>query len=277
MTLNLADRIGSAEADAYARDGVVCLRGVISQTWIEQMRAAATCAMANPGPHAEQYEATDDGGRFFGDLDVWQREPVFERFMRDGPAAEIAGRVMGSAQTNFFYDQLLVKEPGAAARTPWHQDQPYWAVKGREVCSVWIPMDEVARETNLEFVRGSHDWPEYNPRHFIDDTPYADTGLPELPDIEADRAAYDIFSCEIEPGDCFVFNGMTVHGAGGNASTTTRRRALTLRWTGDDVRFWRGAGEVGYPVTDPGLSNGDKMTCAAYPLIWQRSPETVET
>ena len=51
-------------------------------------------------------------------------------------AARICGEVVGSSTARFFYDQLLVKEVGCADRTPWHQDQPYWAVKGRQVCSI---------------------------------------------------------------------------------------------------------------------------------------------
>src|SRR3546814_7685428 len=87
---------------------------------------------------------------------------------------------MESTKVNFFYDQLLVKEPGTAERTPWHQDQPYWAVAGRQVCSLWVPFDPVPEETCVEYVAGSHDWPEFSPYHFADGTPYANTGLPPL-------------------------------------------------------------------------------------------------
>jgi hypothetical protein len=45
---------------------------------------------------------------------------------------------MGSSAVNFFYDQLFVKEPGTTERTPWHQDQPYWALQGSQICSVWV-------------------------------------------------------------------------------------------------------------------------------------------
>ena len=76
----------------------------------------------------------------------------------NSPAAEIAGRIMESSTATFLYDQMLVKEPGSQQRTPWHQDQPYWAVSGFQVCSIWMPLDPVPREVSLEFVRGSHRW-----------------------------------------------------------------------------------------------------------------------
>ena len=169
---------------------------------------------------------------------------------------------------NFFYDQLLVKEPGTSERTPWHQDQPYWAVAGRQVCSLWVPFDPVAEDTCVEYVAGSHSWPEFSPYHFADGTLYADTGLPPLPDIERERDRHRILRFALEPGDCLVFQAMIVHGAPGNRSAN-RRRALATRWTGDDARYCVRPGEVGFPTADPGLAHGNVMDCEMFPVIWQ--------
>jgi len=253
---------------AYDRDGAVCLRGVFPAAWIDFMREGVERAMAAPGPLAEEYER-HGSGRFFGDLDVWKRHAHFRRFVMESPAAEVAGRIMGASRVNFFYDQLLVKEPGTAARTPWHQDQPYWAVAGRQVASVWLPLDPVDIETSPEFVAGSHAWPAFSPYHFVDGTPYRDTGLPPLPDIEAERSRHRILRFAMEPGDCLVFQAMIVHGAPPNRSMR-RRRALATRWTGDDAHYCIRRGEVAIPTSDPGLEHGDPMTCEDFPLVWQR-------
>jgi len=124
---------------------VVCLRGRFSQQWLDFVAAAIDQAMARPGPHAEEYTPRGGAGRFFGDLELFHRLPAFRRFAMQSPAARIAGEAMGSTRVNFFYDQVLVKEPGTAERTPWHQDQPYWAVSGRQVCSVWLALDPVPK------------------------------------------------------------------------------------------------------------------------------------
>ena len=250
----------------YEADGVVCLRGVMPLAWIDLLREAVEVAMAHPGPHAEEY--AKGAGRFFGDLDLWQRHAPFRRFVMESPAAEIAGRIMGASKVNFFYDQLLVKEPGTVERTPWHQDQPYWAVAGRQVCSIWPPLDPVAQETCVEYVAGSHAWPAFSPYHFADGRPYADTGLPPLPDIEAERDKHRIVSFAMEPGDCLVFQAMIVHGAPANRSAN-RRRALATRWTGDDARYCLRAGEVAIPTSDPGLRHGDVMDCDLFPVVWR--------
>ena len=244
------------------------LPGVVDLGWVESLRAAVDEAMADPGPLAESYGGAEGG--FFGDLDLWRRHAGFRAYVLGSPAAEIAGQTMGADRVNFFYDQLLVKEPGGLAKTPWHQDQPYWAVSGRQVSSIWLPLDPVGRESAVQYVRGSHRWPAHNPHHFIDDTPYEDTGLPELPNIDANPGQYEILSWEAGPGDCIVSQAMIVHGAPGNQSLSERRRALATRWTGDDARFVRRKGEVAIPTTDPGLAHGARMDCEAFPLVWQR-------
>ena len=44
-----------AEIEAYRTDGVVCLRDVIDQDWIERLREGVAADMAAPGPHVEIY------------------------------------------------------------------------------------------------------------------------------------------------------------------------------------------------------------------------------
>ena len=260
--------VTGTEREAYERDGVVCLRAIFPADWLAFLADAIEQAMARPGPHAEEYASKAGSGRFFGDLELSERLPSFRRFVYESPAAEIAGRLMSSSAIHFFYDQLLVKEPGTSARTPWHQDQPYWAVSGRQVCSLWLPLDPVAQNVSVEYVRGSHRWPEYNPAHFSDGSAYSDTGLPALPDIESERSKYDIASFAMQPGDLLAFQAMIVHGAPGN-SGQHRRRALSTRWTGDDARYCVRRGEVAIPTADPGLKHGERMQCARFPLVWK--------
>jgi ectoine hydroxylase-related dioxygenase (phytanoyl-CoA dioxygenase family) len=259
------------EIARYDSDGVVCLRELFDLGWIEFLREAVETALAAPGADAEEYTARGASGRFFGDVDLWKRGPAFRHYVMHSPCAEIAGAIMRSEKINIFYDQLLVKEPLTRERTPWHQDQPYWAVEGRQVCSIWLPLDSVPRETCVEFVKGSHHWDAHCPHHFADGTPYRDTELPDLPDVDANRSSYEIASWALEPGDCLIFQAMIVHGAAGNASSTHRRRALSTRWTGDDARYIRRRGEVAIPRTDPGLPSGAPMDSASFPVVWRRA------
>ena len=266
----LRARLSPEDLAGYDRDGVICLRARFDASWIDLLREATERCIATPGPHAVIGNRAEPGF-FFGDQDMWWRDEAFRRFLFQSPAAEIAAQIMESRRVNFFFDQLIVKEPGTVQRTPWHQDLPYWAVKGSQICAIWLALDPVAAANSVEYVLGSHRWgTEFSPRHFADGSPYADTGLPLLPDIDAHRSDYPIRSWDMEPGDCLVFHALLVHGAPGNSSLTHRRRAVSTRWCGDDARYFKRMGEVAVPSKDPGLEDGAPLTCALFPQVWPR-------
>lgn len=265
MKISTARPITKSEIEEYHQNGVVKLTAVFDMGWIERLRNATEIALKNPSPYAEEY--AKDGGRFFGDLDIAKRNAVFHDFVNNSGAAKMMGSILKSKKINFFYDQLLVKEPGTKTATPWHQDQPYWAVSGIQVASIWLPLDSVDKETSLQYVVGSHRWGEFNPHNFSNDTPYQGTGLPELPDIDAEPHNYELLSWNMKPGDCLVFQGMIVHGSKGNVSGD-RRRAWATRWTGDDARYCRRPGKVAIPTEDLGMPHGALMDSKEFPVIW---------
>ena len=112
----------SQEIDNYREGGAAVLRGVLSLSWIERMGRAVDCILANPGSASIEYTPKRHKGRYYGDFFVWLRDPDFKALMMDSPLPELAAQLMGSASVSFFYDQLLVKEPGTEEPTPLHQD-----------------------------------------------------------------------------------------------------------------------------------------------------------
>ena len=146
---------------------------------------------------------------------------------------------MGSQQVRFFYDQMFVKEPGTDASTPWHQDLSFWPISGEQICSFWIPCDPVNRENSgLLYVKGSHKWPQrfkaISPDYVA---AIIDERMDDIPDINAHPERYELLDWDMEPGDILMFHPLTLHGSYGNQSRTRRRRALALRWVGDDVVY----------------------------------------
>ena len=52
-----------------------------------------------------------------------------------------------------------VKDTHSESLTPWHQDQPYLQLAGRQTCNLWIGIDAATGENGaVEWVKGSHDW-----------------------------------------------------------------------------------------------------------------------
>ena len=113
----------------------------------------------------------------------------------------------------FYHDHVLVKEGGTRQRTPWHQDQPYYNVDGLGV-SAWIPVDPSAAGC-LEIVAGTHGGPWLMPRTFLlgEAKWFPEGSLAEIPDIEANRDAFDIRRYDLQPGDAVFFDFLSLHGA----------------------------------------------------------------
>ncbi len=283
--------IGDEQVQLFWRDGAICLRGLFDPDWVKRMRVAIEEALAKPGPIAMEASKRDSSGdtrakRFYVELSAWTRLPEFYAFVYESPAREIAARILGGTKVNLFFDQIFVKEPLTPESTPWHQDRPYWPVDGDQIISVWLALDPVTLDNGgLEYIRGSHRWSNfYRPEMWGNNPELANTFKrlqgEQIPDISANRDKYEFLSWDMEPGDCLVHHAMTVHGAPGNRTAKTRRRAYSTRWTGDDATWNPRPGilEVIPPPTlkEIPLKPGDPLDCEAFPCLWPRPAVTGE-
>jgi len=170
-----------------------------------------------------------------------------------------------------YHDHLLVKEPHTRQPTPWHHDQPYYNITGKQNISMWIPVDPVARESTVEFVAGSHLGPSLMPRSFMEREAkwFPEGSLANLPDIEADRSAFPIRGWALEPGDMVCFHMLTLHAAAGVDSDQCRR-VFSIRFIGDDVRHkprsWKTSPE--FPGLREKLAEDAIMDHPLFPIVW---------
>ena len=167
--------------------------------------------------------------------------------------------------------QSFVKEPNTPDRTPWHNDLPFWPIRGRQVITTWVAPDAVTGTSGaVEFVAGSHLWDRwFQPRSFSGKNEHGNNPEFEpVPDIEADRGMYDILSWDLEPGDIVAFNAMTLHGSPGNTTSDRRRRGYSVRYTGDDVVYapWPG---MTTPLVKDDLVPGEPIDSVHYPVVRQ--------
>ncbi|MEM1300555.1 MAG: phytanoyl-CoA dioxygenase family protein [Pseudomonadota bacterium] len=262
---NLLDAKTIAE---FNDKGATVLRGVFKD-WVDVLRAGVDANMKDPDPNARIYRGENGGGRFFVDYCNWDRIPEYRNFIFDSPAAAIGAKLMGSSTVQLFHEHVLVKEAQAGVPTPWHQDAPYYCVEGPKTLSLWVPLDEVPRETTLEFISGSHKWGKsYRPQRFDGSALNANDGLEEIPDINGNRDEYEIIGWPVSPGDAIAFDYRTIHGAPANSGRTVQRRAFSLRLLGDNVRFVRREGIVtSPPFKQVTLQHGEALTGDEFPML----------
>ena len=265
------DPVISAEhIEAYQRDGAVCVRGLVNEDWRARLAEDFEQNLKNPGPLVKEYADAETSSRFHGDQFLWLRHDDLKDYVLHGPGVAAARQIMSARKVNLFFDHLLIKEPGSIEPTPWHQDLPYWQLKGTQICSVWVTLDPVTLRTGgVQYIRGSHRWGKfYAPITFSrDPSIYQIDELEPMPENIADTCApEDLLSWEMEPGDAIIHHALTIHGAPGNMSRATRRRGYAVRYTGDDV-VWDPRPYCAPVVQDPGIEPGAPLDCALFPVV----------
>ncbi|MGA9278544.1 phytanoyl-CoA dioxygenase family protein [Ilumatobacter sp.] len=300
-----ARALTSEEIETYRRDGVVCLRDALSDDWVAVVKEAVNdaerrytessdVASAEPTLGASHLHAMsqlgemlesmgskvlrdgdasgDTEGQFILVNNAVLDFPAVQHLAFESPLGEMAAQLFGADKVNFLFDQMFIKQPGANTRTAFHQDWGYFHVDGEQVASFWTAAEPVATANGgMGYVRGSHRWDLHSPNVFVGQAPMGDHGLPTLPDIEGHEDDYDIVYFDVEPGDVIVHDYRTVHGSRGNTSLSSTRRAVSLRFAGDDASvLHRPSAPAEFPV-DPNLRDGDPLDSTTYPVVWPRS------
>ncbi len=233
MTFNSAPLrpVTDADAETYARDGVVCLRRVLDSDWIDSLL---------PNARRLLIDKVDFGllptypGRYMS-----RTIPEFRRFAFESPIAEAAARTMGSREIRFFFDEIFAKGPNSTESTIWHTDRMGWPVTGKMVPSIWVPLTPIVEANSLECIAGSH----FEDKQYWLFSPNArkmirpPDRLPH-PDGEALRGKPGVrfLRWKMDPGDILIVHPWTLHYSHGNP-TDDWRIAISVRVFGDDIRF----------------------------------------
>ena len=246
------------EVEAFTRDGVICLRGLYSEEQVDVL--------------AKELDSIRDRGvlgtgiKVDGSYYEWMQNDVIRDFVLFGQTAKPVAQALKTQRLNFFYDQIFIKQKLGGKGTPWHHDHTFWPLAGKQIASVWTAMEPVTADGSaLEFVAGSHLWGKMFEAVGVGGQVPSKDDVEPLPDIDANRDQYNILSWELEPGDALLFNAMILHGSRPN-SAAQNRRAITTRWTGDDVRYKPIEGVV-RELWNHDLKEGDTLAGSLYPQI----------
>ena len=181
------------------------------------------------------------GPRFFSTTFLAAEDARFRNFALGSVLPDVAGQIMRTRDVRFFYDQLFIKEPGTTSVTAWHNDLPYWPLRGDDIVSLWVALTPVdARSSGVQYIAGSHRWRTMFQAITPDKDPaFMDPSLRPAPNYSdpAVRGEETLLSWDLEPGDVLVHHPLTAHGAAGNANAERIRIGLSIRYIGDDARW----------------------------------------
>ena len=250
----------------FQTDGVIIVKDIFKD-WIEPLRIGFQKVLDNPSKHGRE-NVNEISGRFFEDYCNWERIKEFKDCIFNSPGAQIVTEATKSKSIQIFHDHIFIKDPGTLKETPWHQDMPYYCVDGNDTGSFWIPLDKVDKKNNLQIIKGSHKWQKLirptkwsnNQSWYKDESSFMD--LPSLEEFKK-----NILIPELSLGDAVLFNFKTVHGSTGN-NTSESRRAFSMRFIGDDVKYIDRGGPTSPPFDGINLKTGDLMREDWFPIVF---------
>ena len=258
--------LSSEEIDSYKNQGAIVIKNVFSP-WIDLLRTGFEKVLKEPGPHARE-NVKNQEGRFFEDYCNWQRITEFKKFADESLAAQIVAEATGSKSIQLFHEHIFVKDPGTVKKTPWHQDMPYYCVDGNDTGSFWIPLDPITKDNSLQILLGSHKLPKLvRPTKWSNNQPWYsnDDNFMDMPDITT--MGKNILKPEMSLGDAILFNFKVLHSSPGN-SENIPRKAFSMRFIGDDVKYVDRGGETSPPFKNIDLKIGSKMREDWFPVVW---------
>jgi ectoine hydroxylase-related dioxygenase (phytanoyl-CoA dioxygenase family) len=261
----------ASDVRSFRSNGVVCLRNFFPRSFLRLFEYAIKQRTSHV--RVDLVGDPADGAPLEAAMFLWREDESFRSLIWDFGMPELAARLMDASQVRLFSDTLLIKPPGCPVPLPWHRDLPYHPITGSQFLSVWVSLDPVADATGgVKYVAGSHKAATSDRvLPFPEDHTAPSAAVDHIPGFE--ECTGDLLSWHLAPGDCLVHHGLTVHASPRNSSPQSPRRALIVRFAGDDVRWCPRANAIAMP--DPKLSPGQELSSELFPVVWSRDSPLV--
>ena len=255
-------------------DGVVCLRGLLDDSTVSQLREEADFAVAKPSAHARFVNKGTDDPTFYYEFNLWRRHPKLREVVFDSHLPDIAASLMRSQTVTLYYTNTFVKDPGARDKvTPWHEDASYSRFVGDNVINLNVSFDHMPAETTLKFKQRSHRrggplsiGPTFEPGVEYGEAMPEQVAMPSQAELDA---TFRTIYWPVNPGDALVFYQRTVHAGPGN-TLPTRRHSTAFNFGGDGVVYDGRDGFIDSPDVDPALEHGEPPAGDVFPLLRPR-------
>ncbi len=236
--------VGAREIEAYERDGVVCLRNVISQERCQHLLAVTRLYLERGQGRIQEAKAREGVPRLIGAVFMSEIE------------------LMRVDRVRFFYDQMFLKEPGTTEPTPWHNDLPFWPMQGSHLVSLWVALTPVTNESSgVEYLAESHKagtlFQAVGPGGYSIPAAAGQKPCPNYLDYSVRSADQRFLSWDMEPGDVLCHHPLTAHGSGGNHSKSQLRVGLSIRYLGSDVKWDPRPGTMKIVPRPPAVEAGE--------------------
>ena len=231
--MNWSDQAGELQK-SFANDGYLLIQQALPPEFLGEVQENVDRFLREivPALSREQvyYEQLNDCSTIKQIPHLDQYDDYFDRFQKQGPLYDLA-EVLIDAPVRPEGVQYFNKPPAVGQPTPPHQDGYYFMLTPCDALTVWIPLEDVDKENGcVSYIQGSHR--QGMRSHGKTETLGFSQGITDYgPEDQALEVAVPT-----TPGDLLVHHALTIHGAGGNHSTTRTRKALGIVYFAQHAR-----------------------------------------
>lgn len=250
--------ISNDQIRSFEEDGVVHIKGVFNEKWVEYLRRATTYQVENP--HFWAFAGTASKLYDYIQRNVWQTNRSFANFYYHSALGDIL-RQFGKTEEIRISTDLLMVNPNRGFK--WHQDNQNGPIGTDDGIRFWITMDETPKDYGAPvYLKSSHKNTAVDP-HAV----FVDIGQKGLEDYRD-----QLMEFRTMPGDMLVWHPRTIHKIDGPSDGvwTSYRRVLggTVAKGGTKYIDKRGTGGILSDLGRHGLTNGDALNSPFFPVIY---------
>ncbi|GIR36401.1 MAG: hypothetical protein CM15mP49_17860 [Actinomycetota bacterium] len=176
-------------------------------------------------------------------------------------------QVLQSESLWLYEDSVFVKEPNTAEETAFHKDLSYFHVRESRSARFGFRLFFASPDTGaIRFVKGSHkDRSTYRPNWFVSDDPLPNTEGKRVPSVNFE----DVVAPTLSVGDISIHHARPLMERS-KWSVNQSRRAISIRYCGDDARYHLRRGAPLKPHHET-ITEGDILTHEYCPKVWPKN------
>jgi len=244
----------------YEEHGVVHLKGVFDEEWVEYLRKATAFQVDNP--HFWAFAGTASKLYDYIQRNVWQTNKAFANFYYHSAMGDVL-RQFGKCDEIRISTDLLMVNPNKGFK--WHQDNQNGPITPEDGVRFWITMDETPKDYGAPvYLKGSHRNTAVDPQAV-----FVDINQEGLEEYRSERLEF-----RTKPGDMLVWHPKTIHKIDGpvDGVWTSYRRVLggTAAKGGTKYHDKRGTGGVLSDLGRHGLTDGDDLKSSFFPIVYPK-------
>jgi hypothetical protein len=252
--------ISEEQIRTLEEDGVVHIKGVFDQEWVDYLRNATAYQVQEP--HFWAFAGTASRLYDYIQRNVWQTNRAFANFYYHSAMGHVLAQCGRTDEIRVSTDLLMVN-PNKGFK--WHQDNQNGPITWDEGIRFWITMDETPKEYGAPvYLKSSHRNTAVDEHAVFVDIEQG--GLDEYRDQKLEFRTM--------PGDMLIWHPRTIHKVDGPADGiwTSYRRVLggTVAKAGSRYHDKRGSGGVLSDLGRHNLVDGDKLESPFFPIVYPK-------